>query len=1031
MLFMNFSRLRCISAATAILTATLLPAMTTADSTNADSDTLPPLQRMAGRLERFGRAIPQEKVFVHTDNTSYHLGDTIWFAAYTRNTATDRPSNISRVLYAELWNHDGYLVERKLVEMKDGRGHNFFELPDTLYAGYFELRAYTRWQLNWGQTEHYHNPLSEYWFYNRAMAKDFFRDYDKLYSRVFPVYDKLAADTADGSAAAGAPYYREMTTRPLRRYFKTAPKEPELRLSIFPEGGHVVAGVPCHVAFEAATSEGEVREGTLTLTDEDRRVVATTHTVNRGRAAFTFTPRQRATYHATFTPDSTATSHAARTTKDQTASLRISDIEADGVALHVHRDAEGAWNISVAAAGKGAQQPLGLTVMHEGKLEHFEELAPGSLADRSMTVRPFATGTPPAGIHQVTVFDTLGHVWADRLFFAWSLGQATPRIAVSGVRESYEPYEPIDLDIALPTTTAEGQPASQQQLTPISIAVRDVLRSDRTFDSGNILTEMLLASEIKGFVPQPEYFFEADDADHQQALDLLMLTQGWRRFGWHDMAVQGAWELTHPAEHAQIISGTVNDYYADISDFDITNGAVAADHDRFMRGDDIIEGMSEAFTGTNDIGNRSYGWNLLPSQRANDNDQFFASSSTALPPLTQRQQWSGNDYNALSFRSNDTYRHRSRLMADRGVERYVEEGSIGHEVRVHADFVDLTDSKNLISGDSETERGRFLIDLPRLDGQCVFFLAASDTTKWKKSERHAWVEVDPTDEYSTTPAMPEFYVRVNWAYPRWVKPYTFYQVHSAPQPFSVSRTATATRPSADASGRKGSLLTEVTQLDELTVRATHGGLRRVDYTKPAYVIDALEAYNMVMDAGLSSFTTSNYEIAQNLTRLLVSDMGMERRYDIRLSEDSSPGLNRGPLDQKRYKLLTFADKFYVYTDYSPRREGDERYEQDNQPSVQVDIRRMPDWQQRVTYINRRYILSGFAFQEDFYNPDYQRTPPTEATRDWRRTLYWNPELKPDADGHVRIRLYNSSRQAAITVDAEGQAADGTLLYNNR
>ncbi|MBR4757307.1 MAG: hypothetical protein IK084_00720, partial [Bacteroidaceae bacterium] len=226
------------------------------DSAKAARVALPPLERLAERLERFGRVVPQEKVYVHMDNTGYFLGDTIWFAAYSRRTDNDQPSRISRVLYVELLNHDGYLVERKLVEMENGRGSGFFALPDTLYSGYFELRAYTRWQLNWGQTEHYHAWNTEEWFYNRAMAKDFFRDYEKLYSRVFPVYDK-PQEAGD--------FYRDMTLRPLQRYFKSDPKPVELRLSLFPEGGNLVAGVPCRVAFEAATSEGEVREGELRL----------------------------------------------------------------------------------------------------------------------------------------------------------------------------------------------------------------------------------------------------------------------------------------------------------------------------------------------------------------------------------------------------------------------------------------------------------------------------------------------------------------------------------------------------------------------------------------------------------------------------------------------------------------------------------------------------------------------------------------------------------------------------------------------
>ena len=263
------------------------------DSAKAARAALPPLERLTERLGRFGRFVPQEKVYVHMDNTGYFLGDTIWFAAYSRRTDNDRPSRISRVLYVELLNHDGYLVERKLVEMQDGHGSGFFALPDTLYSGYFELRAYTRWQLNWGQKEHYHAWETERWFYNRAMAKDFFRDYEKLYSRVFPVYDK---------PKAAGDFYHDMTLRPLQRYFKSEPKPVELLLSLFPEGGNLVAGLPCRIAFEAATSEGEVRDGELRLM-ADKQIIATARTENRGRGTFVFTPIEGQNYEAVFVAD--------------------------------------------------------------------------------------------------------------------------------------------------------------------------------------------------------------------------------------------------------------------------------------------------------------------------------------------------------------------------------------------------------------------------------------------------------------------------------------------------------------------------------------------------------------------------------------------------------------------------------------------------------------------------------------------------------------------------------------------------------
>ena len=86
------------------------------------------MEELVQRLTTFGNTIPQEKVYVHMDNTCYFLGDTIWFAAYTRQTNTGQPSNTSRILYVELLNNDGYLVERKLVEMKGGKGNGRFVL---------------------------------------------------------------------------------------------------------------------------------------------------------------------------------------------------------------------------------------------------------------------------------------------------------------------------------------------------------------------------------------------------------------------------------------------------------------------------------------------------------------------------------------------------------------------------------------------------------------------------------------------------------------------------------------------------------------------------------------------------------------------------------------------------------------------------------------------------------------------------------------------------------------------------------------
>lgn len=89
---------------------------------------------MVERVTRFGERIPQEKVFVHMDNTSYMQGDTIWFKAYLRRTDTDKPSHISHTLYVELRDPDGYLKERKQIWMTNGEGDGYFSLADSTYC---------------------------------------------------------------------------------------------------------------------------------------------------------------------------------------------------------------------------------------------------------------------------------------------------------------------------------------------------------------------------------------------------------------------------------------------------------------------------------------------------------------------------------------------------------------------------------------------------------------------------------------------------------------------------------------------------------------------------------------------------------------------------------------------------------------------------------------------------------------------------------------------------------------------------------
>ena len=369
---------------------------------------------------------------------------------------------------------------------------------------------------------------------------------------------------------------------------------------------------------------------------------------------------------------------------------------------------------------------------------------------------------------------------------------------------------------------------------------------------------------------------------------------------------------------------------------------------------------------------------------------------------------------------------------------------------VHAEFIHIDDMKNGAIGEEATKGGRFNMEFPRFYGDCIFFLTARDTTLWdknwrkllsKKYQNKNWIQLDD-DEFERIHEDAEFYVRLSFPYPRWVKPYGYYQMSA-----QVYK------------DENGEIIDDdAKQLEAITVRARHNGRRHLNLSKPAYVLDAYEAGNMAMDAGLltdlnvlkesdeasdeSVFLSSQgYQNTSEMAAAIIfnhiGDMNMDRRYSTALFWDSvrvaGDGLNGGfPFidfdTQRAYSRLENIDKVYIYTDYSPRWEGNKQFMQDNQPSVEISLHRYPDHSKRLTYRDRRYILHGFAYQEDFYHPDYRMGVPKE-TKDHRRTLYWNPDLLLDASGETKVTLYNSSRRTSVNVQTAGQTESGGFLYN--
>ena len=915
------------------------------------------------RLENFGKTIPQEKVYVHMDNTCYFLGDTIWFSAYMRQTSDTKPSNISHVLYVELLNNDGYLVERKLIEMNNGNGNGFFALNKNIqYAGFYELRAYTRWQLNWGQTMRNSSPYAPRWFINREAYSLYYRDYEKLYSRVFPIYDKPKEE---------GEYNHEMTMRPLRRSFKNNPDKRSLRLSLYPEGGNLIANISCRVAFEAAWDDGEYVNGWLYVGNDSAR------TQNRGRGIISITPSLNDTRIASFISD-----------QGERIAINLPEVMDSGVSINVFQGAKD-WVIRPSLSAHLVPDSLAMTVLGEGRLEAFYKLSergPDSL---------FHFSTKKPGVHQITVFDKKGNVYADRLFFSRGNGELGSNVEIIGTKRQYQPHEKI-------TLTFEGQPSATIERN-LSLSVKETSRQDYLFDNGDILTEMLLGSEIRGFIPDPRWYFEKDDEEHRNAMDLLMLTQGWRRFNWQDMAIRGKWDLSQKDERAPIIQGYITKAPHLVYDYYHPQGV---EWRQEMLELDSIEGSGTKL-----------------------NSDF-------------------KDWNENAVKS--------------------------RPLRVHAELVEPGTDKTIVS-EIDTDNGHFSLQLPNFQGKRILFMTAADIMKIK-SPNHVWIHMatdwEDLPEHGTPKWMlnqADYDIHVVQPYPRFVTQYNYYQNHLniAHQPKSTEEV---------------SLPDSVHLLNEVTVKTKYGMLRRFRDDAPVLELDAYESYNNTLDAGLlypRDFKTH--------ARTVVGDYGISSPYihgenpgskavPVMLTNDNiaivygpcswrrvinypdipkdsiyapkyltsttmrpaddywnidevrqGGGNIMSPEEAQEYNSLSKIDRVFLYTDFSPRLMGSKRYDGANLPETRIAIYPDPDGNRRAVYRDRCLILQGFDKPAEFYSPDYSKQTPPEPT-DYRRTLYWNPNLKLDENGEATITFYNNSRTTHLSVEAEGQAADGTLLW---
>ena len=460
---------------------------------------------------QFSQICQQEKVYLHFDNTAYFQGDVIWFSAYVVNASSHTPAP-SKVLYVELLSPNGVVLKQLKLKVEDGQAHGSLPLVDVsteearalrgvtaLPSGFYEVRAYTRTMLNF--------------------------DHAGVFSRVFPVYE---APEKDGD-------YSDPTMQrwdnPYDMQRPEAEKSKALSVTFYPEGGNLVMGVPGRIAFKAIGRDGQGVSVSGTLQVEGQAPIAL-ETLHDGMGQFTLMPTQKR-YTTEFVYEG------------KKFSFRLPEPMDKGYTLMADNLRPGQVRGQLKGYAGCPDELLGMMLICRGMVSYFDTLSVrGGTASFVIPKEKL-----PTGVHQLTLFNAAGNIFAQRHIFI-NNGIEAGHIAVSTDAMQYEPFAPITLGVQ--TSAPDGTPLP----ATISLAVRDHQNLGTAY-ADNIMTNMLLSSELKGYIHNPEYYFEGDDTEHARALDLLMMTQGWTRYNWKQMARVEPFYIKHYVENGLVIDGCV------------------------------------------------------------------------------------------------------------------------------------------------------------------------------------------------------------------------------------------------------------------------------------------------------------------------------------------------------------------------------------------------------------------------------------------------------------------------------------------
>ncbi|MEO7045122.1 MAG: hypothetical protein ABI091_07410, partial [Ferruginibacter sp.] len=308
-------------------------------------------------------------------------------------------------------------------------------------------------------------------------------------------------------------------------------RHPKYFAEFFPEGGNLVNGLKSVVAFKINDNSGKGADADGVIVDQTNDTIAHFQTTKFGMGNFYFTPEAGKNYNAIIS------------LKDSTSITKNLPVAFEkGYVMHL-TDAGSTLNISVSAAGASSS---GLYLIAEtNRSIDFSQAMQLNNGNAFFSINK---NVLKDGVAEITLFNENRQPLCERLFFKHPQNKLV--INAKTDKQTYSKRNQVNIDIATSDQSEKLLPGNLSA----SVYRLDGLNQPQ---EGNIFTYLWLASDLKGYIEDPQYYFNTDNAATSEALDNLLLTQGWRTFDWNNLFSQSASFTYVPENRGHIITGKV------------------------------------------------------------------------------------------------------------------------------------------------------------------------------------------------------------------------------------------------------------------------------------------------------------------------------------------------------------------------------------------------------------------------------------------------------------------------------------------